>query len=447
MSKIRARKETGRLYLDFFYAGNRCRLQTLLDDTPANRKKAQKLADQIDFEIQSGIFDYQRYFPNSKRLAAVLGTQSIPTVALATVAANDAYDPIHGMGNRSGVGSGPQQPLFEDFANTWYQENEVSWRKSHRRTLRDIIDNRLIPEFGKKVVGQITKAEIMAFRSTLAKVPGRKNATLTAKSINAIMAPLRQILNEAADRFEFNTPFRNIKPLKIQKTDVEPFTLEEVQQILQHVRSDFKHYYTTRFFTGMRTGEIDGLKWQYVDFKNRLILVRETLIAGEEDYTKTDGSQREIQMSALVFEALTEQARLTKGKSKFVFTNRQGEPLDHNNVTKRVWYPLLRFLGLKQRRPYQTRHTAATLWLASGENPLWIARQLGHTSTEMLFKVYSRFVPNLTRQDGSAFERLLLQTGTVGMVGTNTPAANSSMNHSPSASNDEQTQTGGTNHG
>jgi integrase len=67
----------------------------------------------------------------------------------------------------------------------------------------------------------------------------------------------------------------------------------------------------------------------------------------------------------------------------------------------------LRYLNLRQRVPYQTRHTAATLWLAAGENPEWIARQMGHTTTEMLFRVYSRFVPNLTRRDGSAFEKLL----------------------------------------
>jgi integrase len=53
------------------------------------------------------------------------------------------------------------------------------------------------------------------------------------------------------------------------------------------------------------------------------------------------------------------------------------------------------------------RHTAATLWLASGEAPEWIARQLGHANTQMLFSVYSRFVPNMTRQDGSAIDRLL----------------------------------------
>ena len=301
----------------------------------------------------------------------------------------------------------PNMPTFGDFAETWYSESEVSWRKSHQRTIRDILDSRLIPEFGNKVVGQIAKADIMAFRSTLAKVPGRKSSTLKAKSINAIMTPLRQILNEAADRFEFNTPFRNIKPLKVQKGDIEPFTLDEVQKILSAVRSDFKNYYIVRFFTGMRTGEIDGLKWKYVDFEKRMILIRESIVAGEQDYTKTDGSQREIQMSGLVFDALVGQAAISQGKSEYVFCNRTGEPFDHNNVTKRVWYPLLRFLGLKERRPYQTRHTAATLWLASGENPLWISRQLGHTSTEMLFKVYGRFVPNLTRQDGSAFERLL----------------------------------------
>ena len=58
-------------------------------------------------------------------------------------------------------------------------------------------------------------------------------------------------------------------------------------------------------------------------------------------------------------------------------------------------------------QPYQTHHTAATLWLAAGERPEWIARQVGHTSTEMLFRVYSRYVANLTRQDGSAADALL----------------------------------------
>jgi len=100
---------------------------------------------------------------------------------------------------------------------------------------------------------------------------------------------------------------------------------------------------------------------------------------------------------------------VTGKTSEFVFCNRNGTPIDNQNFLNRVWSPLLRHLDIPHRRAYQMRHTAATLWLASGEAPEWIARQLGHTSTEMLFRVYSRYVPNLTRRDGSAMERLLKQ--------------------------------------
>lgn len=283
------------------------------------------------------------------------------------------------------------------------------------------------------VVGQIVKADILKFRSSLAKVQNRKNqCELSASRINYIMMALRQILTEAADRFDYTNPYRNIKPLKIKKLDVQPFSMEEVQKILNGVRKDFRHYYTVRFFTGMRTGEIDGLKWEYIDFAHRLILVRETVVRGEEEYTKTDASQRDIQMSQVVYDALKAQEAVTRRISKFVFANAEGNALEHNNISKRVWYPILRHLGLKRRRPYQTRHTAATLWLAAGENPQWIARQLGHSSTEMLFKVYARFVPNLTRQDGSAFERLL-----TGFMGGGERQFCSSLNDGDTAANEE----------
>ena len=405
MAKVRPRKETGTLYLDFFYQGQRCREQTTLPDTAPNRKKLEKLLERIETEIKFGTFDYAKFFPGSKMVARLAGKNvlvAMPGSVAAPLAPTATASPVM-------TPSHTTLPTFKEFADTWVTENQIGWRRSHRRTVDDILRAHLLPAFGEMGVGQITKAGILAFRSTLAKVPGRKAETLSAKRINAILAPLRQILNEAADRFDFITPYRNIKPLKILKSDVEPFTLDEVQSILASVRADYRTYYTVRFFTGMRTGEIDGLKWQYVDFERHQILVRETIVAGETDTTKTEGSLREIQMSAIVFQALQAQAQVTCGRSPYVFCTREGQPLDHNNVTKRVWYPILRYLGLKPRRPYQTRHTAATLWLASGENPQWIARQLGHASTEMLFKVYARFVPNLTRQDGSAFERLLVQ--------------------------------------
>ncbi len=396
MASIQKRKETGLLIVDFYFQGQRCREQTALTDTAANRKRLGKVLEKIEEAINSGTFDYRQFFPSSKK-AAKFDQVSNPV----------AHLPTEG-GVASGTGLVVATPRFADFAEVWYSEKEIEWRTSHKKTVRDDIDKRLIPQFGDKAVGSITKADILAFRADLAKVQARgKEVTLSNPRINKILNPLRQILCEAADRFNFRTPFQNIKQLKVKRTDVDPFSLEEVKTIIGTVRADFKHYFTVRFFTGMRSGEVHGLKWKYVDFERRLILVRETVVGGEETYTKTDSSQREIQMSQVVFDALKEQEKSTRNISGFVFCNREGLPLDYKNVNNRVWKPLLRHLGLKVRRPYQCRHTAATLWLAAGENPEWIARQLGHTTTEMLFRVYSRYVPNLTRRDGSAIERLL----------------------------------------
>jgi integrase len=413
MASLNARKETGKLVIDFRYQGQRCREQTALDDTPANRKRLQKLLEKLESEIGNGTFNYAQTFPGSKRVAKFATAPASPVAGALQQAS--VVSPVTAP-RATHMPTAAALPTFSEFTATWVAENDIGWRRSHKRTVMDIINVHLVPAFGERVVSDITKADVLQFRSTLAKVPGRKAETLSAKRINAIAGVLRQILNEAADRFEFTTAYRNIKPLKVPRSDIVPFNLEQVQAILATVRADFRDYYTVRFFTGMRTGEIDGLKWKYIDFERRQILIRETIVAGEEDITKTDGSQREIQMSEIVYQALRRQEAATRKLSAFVFCNREGQPLDHVNVTKRVWYPLLRHLGFDLRRPYQTRHTAATLWLAAGENPQWIARQMGHTSTEMLFKVYARFVPNLTRQDGSAFERLLVQSGTVAPI-------------------------------
>ncbi len=254
-------------------------------------------------------------------------------------------------------------------------------------------------------VDNITRPDILKYRASLVK-PRANGKKLSQDFINHIMTPLRMILNEAADRYEFKAPFENIKQLRVEKRDVNPFSLDEVNQFLKVVKPDFVGYFKVRFFTGMRTSEVDGLKWEYVDFERRMISIRETYVHGRMDTTKTTGSHRDIHMSSIVFETIKSQRNVTR-EQEFVFSNSAGNPLDKRNVRERVWKPALKAMGASYRRPYETRHTAATLWLAAGEAPEWIARQMGHTTTKMLFEVYSRFVPNLTRQDGSAFEKLL----------------------------------------
>ncbi|WP_298292982.1 DUF3596 domain-containing protein [Thiomonas sp.] len=406
MAKVRVRPDNNKLFFDFRVFGHRFREQTALTDTAANRNKLERLLAQVAAEIEQGSFDYRKRFPASKNVARFEELQQTQHHALVQLS-----DPVPSAASIRSDAAPSSTPLLREFAEIWFTEKEVEWRRSHKKGIRNDLNNILLPRFGERPVGAIAKSDILSFRAELAKQQAKgRGVMLSNRRINKILNPLRQILNEAADRFDFTSPFLNIKQLKVRKTDVKPFSLEEVKLILHHVRADFRNYFTVRFFTGMRTGEIDGLKWKYVDFERKLILVRETVVDGEEEYTKTDGSQRDIQMSQVVFDALNAQAHITRNRSEFVFCTRNGTPYAHKNVTNRVWYPLLRSLGLSRRRPYQCRHTAATLWLAAGESPQWIAMQLGHSTTEMLFRVYARFVPNMTRQDGSAFERLLVSS-------------------------------------
>jgi integrase len=393
MGSVRARKDSGLLFFDFRYQGQRCREQTLLADTPANRKRLDKVLAKIDSDIAAGTFDYSSVFPNSKQIQRVAEAQ--PEPAQGAPAAQPGAESC-----------GAHTPDFRTFTSTWKAEHQVEWRRSHMKVLDSTLDGHLLPEFGTRPVASITKSDVLTFRAKLADKPGRTGAKLSNKRINNILGVLRQIMAEAADRYDFISPCANVKALKIRKSDVQPFTLNEVQSMLAVVRVDWRDYFLVRFFTGMRTGEAHGLKWKYVDFDRRIILIRETFVLGEDEYTKTDSSQRDIQMSQPVYEALKRQQEVT-GKRDYVFCNREGLPIDNKNFSDRVYYPLLRHLGLERRRPYQMRHTAATLWLASGEAPEWIARQLGHANTQMLFQVYSRYVPNLTRRDGSAMDRLL----------------------------------------
>jgi len=404
MSSVRARKD-GRLFFDFRFEGERCRELSQLQDTPANRRKMERVLTVIDNDIAARRFVYERVFPGSNRAKRFARPTGI-----------DAP----GMMVPNAVTRHAELPSFADFVQTWKQEKQIEWRVSYRGAVESILETHLLPRFGHLHIGEIQRADVLQFRSALvnqrngkSSVENQDGQPLAPATINRIVGVLGMIMSEASLRFGLDNPCLGIKRLKIQRQDVSPFTLEEVRMILARTRADYRPYLTFRFFTGLRSGEVHGLKWKHVDFASREVLIRETHQHGRTEYTKTDGSQRELQMSQPVFDALMAmrpegfQNNPRQFDNEYVFRTRTGQPIDNSNFVDRVWKPLLRHLGLEYRRPYNMRHTCATLWLAAGEAPEWIARQLGHTTTEMLFRTYSRYVPNLVRRDGTAFDRMI----------------------------------------
>jgi integrase len=152
------------------------------------------------------------------------------------------------------------------------------------------------------------------------------------------------------------------------------------------------------FDTGLRPSEQLALGWEHIDVAHKKILVRRGLVRGVKTDLKTTASAREIDMLPTVEEVLVSQPR-----DEYGFPNADGGPLDLTNIQVRVWLPTLQRAELKPRNLYQTRHTFASLMLQAGEDPAWIAKMMGHTTTKMLFEQYGRFIQYRTRQDSAAY--------------------------------------------
>ena len=146
-------------------------------------------------------------------------------------------------------------------------------------------------------------------------------------------------------------------------------------------------------------------KSSYVDFAQKKIFIGQGWVRGKETDLKTSGSYREIDMLPTVQQALEAQQQGVPGL--WAFPNANGGRLNLDNLRHRVWYPTLTKAKLRPRDLYQCRHTFASLMLQSGEDPAWVARMMGHTTTKMLYERYHRFIQNRSRRDGELYLKRL----------------------------------------
>ena len=174
---------------------------------------------------------------------------------------------------------------------------------------------------------------------------------------------------------------------------------------------EHRRYFRVAFFTGLRPGEQIGLQWDDIDWQRRMIRVRRSVSRFGKGPTKTIESRRDVELLPIVERALRSQRSTHPGVASWVFANHDGGALDLTNFRERVWRPAVARAKLRARTLYQTRHTFGTLMLEAGESPGWVARQLGHTNAEMVYRRYHKFIPNLRGRDGAHAARWLATEG------------------------------------
>ena len=160
--------------------------------------------------------------------------------------------------------------------------------------------------------------------------------------------------------------------------------------------------------SGMRSGEIFGLRWRYVDFEERSILVAETVYRGRSSMPKTRASNRKVFIQDLALEVLKRLKSSGGGPDDFVFCTSKGTPFNPNNVRGRVLIPACSRAGIPLIGWHDMRQTFATWSNPTGESLKALQTQLGHTNPRLALDVYTQPMPEAQRQLAVKVARVLL---------------------------------------
>jgi integrase len=233
---------------------------------------------------------------------------------------------------------------------------------------------------------------------------------LTGKTVNNYVQVLREAMELAVvDRLITENPVAKVPKAKHQKDPPDPFSRDEAEKILADLHSHYPgqvhNFVEFWVWTGMRTSEIFGLKWDNVDLASGTVLVAEAVVRGvHKDRTKTNVA-RTVKLNSRALGAIQRQRQHTQMAGQEVFQDpRYSTPwVDERAFRRSYWTPTLKRLGIRYRRPYNMRHTYATIMLMAGMNPAFCSRQLGH-SIEMFHKTYSKWLDG--EQNDREMERL-----------------------------------------
>jgi integrase len=236
----------------------------------------------------------------------------------------------------------------------------------------------------REAFGAWTLAELEGASDDIA----RWRAGLTDTSRYRLTLALRQVLG-AAVRWRYmirNSAIEAGRNPEPRTEELLPFAPEEIDAIEVELGPVFGPIVVFAAETGLRTNEWVALERRDIDRSGLAVLVQRRYADGElTPYPKTVGSRRRVPLSARAIDALDR--RPPRLDTKLVFPAARGGYIGLDGWRTRHWYPALEAAGIRQRGPYQLRHTFATEALAAGISIFELARVMG-TSVKMIDRTY-----------------------------------------------------------
>lgn len=311
---------------------------------------------------------------------------------------NRSYTPIN------------QMPMFTDLADIWLAAKEPNIRHSTYNQYLGHLNNHLKPFFGAPKIAHINFEAVEKFKTySLTKdvtVPTLKKILINLGAILTYAVRLRYI--------EYN-PVRDVekpkgKSLHSEKQGMNTLKPYEIRELLKATEGDQDRVlFLTAVLTGIRQGELFGLKWDDIDWFNNQFSVRRTYNHGRFYEPKSRASFRRIDLAPeLVHELKKWKLACPKSKLDLVFPTLSGTPQQAANMFYRHFLPALRRAKLRRIRFHDLRHTYASLLIAQGEHPKYIQTQMGHSSINVTMDTYGHMMETVNQDAASRLGRAVL---------------------------------------
>ncbi len=309
-----------------------------------------------------------------------------------------------------------------EYLDRWLSDSaRGTVRKSTYDSYKRQLERYVHPALGQLALKKLTELHVQGLYRSM------QDRGLSARTVRYTHAILRRALKQAV-RWKYipRNPCDDADPPKLQRDEMRPLDQEQARRLLDTTRHSgpngepdrFHAFYVLAIHTGMRPGELLGLKWEDVDLEAGILSINRTLsIAGEFAAPKTTKSRRRIQLTAGSVAALRahrkrqleERMRLSSlwRDHGLVFPSIIGTPLSYRNVVRAFKDSLKRASLPPTVRLYDLRHTCATLLLARNVHPKYVQELLGHASITLTLDTYSHVLPGMDGGAASAIDEAL----------------------------------------
>lgn len=283
---------------------------------------------------------------------------------------------------------------YKMILNMWLNEKKLYVRNSTYKNYLSLVNSHIINFFKDIDVEEIKANDIKQFML-------KKYSEIDSGSCLNIQKILKQSFEYAVENdFIFETPYKKMRTPKKEMKEVNVFTNEEIEKILnapKFKQTKYADIISIAYRTGMRIGEIMALKWEDIDFKNKFLTVKRTYSKYNNgkpciEEPKSKSSKRRIELDIQCMK-IFQQTKSTHS-SEFVFCNKNGNMLSYTIITKN-FKKMCEEAGVPYRNFHTLRHTHASVLLSNGVHPKIVQERLGHSKISITLDIYSHLIPSM----------------------------------------------------